>query len=475
VAERVVVDEEQDFPGFIGGQVERGDRREQLLGVVKSVGAEVRALVGYRGQPRVGDEHTVGPDGDRLQGRTPVAGKGLRDENLGDDVLGHQIEQLIFAGDVGVDAHRPDGELRCDTPDGDGRKSVAIGERDGCCDDLVALARSRPPRVARGKGGPVRHRQRVPAAVQRAAKRDTVYGMPSPSDVFSGPAVTALGLAASRTVESNRPDRLINDPLARTFFEAAGLNLPMRLSWPEPGENVSDTERLHLHGSRYIGLRTRFYDDFLLGAAASRGLRQGVLIGAGLDTRAFRLQLPPDFHLIEIDQTTLLEWKQNVIEAEGLTPTCGRSWIGADLREGWTENLTRRGFDAARGAAFVAEGLLPYLDPEQQRRLLDQIDALATTGSALAADRIVGDPHATNRAATLTRRSGLDMAQLLASGENNDIERMLRARGWNVRETAVADLAVSYGRDLTDPLGEPEAEGPAEPPWLETRFLQASR
>jgi methyltransferase (TIGR00027 family) len=300
-----------------------------------------------------------------------------------------------------------------------------------------------------------------------------VYGVMELSEIFRGPAITALGLAASRTVESSRPDRLITDPLARTFFEDAGLNLPMRLSWPEPGENVTETERLHLHGSRYIGLRTRFYDDLLLHAADS-GLRQGVLIGAGLDTRAFRLPLPPDFHLIEIDQIALLEWKQDVIEAEGVMPTCRRSWIGADLREDWTENLPRRAFDAARPTAFIAEGLLPYLSPDQQRTLLDHVDTLATTGSQLAADQIVGDPHDADRATILTRRSGLDMTQLLASGENN-IDRMLGDRGWNIRETPVADLAAAYARDLTDPLAETGDKSAPEPPWFETRFLQGTR
>jgi hypothetical protein len=93
----------------------------------------------------------------------------------------------------------------------------------------------------------------------------------------------------------------------------------------------------------------------------------------------------------------------------------------------------------------------------------------------LAADRIVGDPHAADRVGSLTRRSGLEMAQLLASGEYHDIERVLRDRGWNIRETPVADLAVFYGRDLTDPLGETGDQSPAEPPWLETRFLQGTR
>jgi methyltransferase (TIGR00027 family) len=293
-------------------------------------------------------------------------------------------------------------------------------------------------------------------------------------EIFSGPALTALGLAASRTVESNRADRLINDPLARAFFDAARMDLPMRLDWPEPGEIVTDTERLHLHGSRYIGLRTRFYDDLLL-RAAHRGLRQGVLIGAGLDTRAFRLPLPVDFHLIELDQITLLEWKQTMLEDRAATPSCRRSWIGADLREDWSADVTRCEFDAAQPAAFIAEGLLPYLTPEEQRRLLANIDAIASADSVLALDRIVGDPHAAGRVASISRRSGLDMTQLLASGENNAIGTVLRDRGWHIRETPVADLAVSYARDLTDPFGAPEDAGAAEPPWLETCFLEATR
>ena len=298
--------------------------------------------------------------------------------------------------------------------------------------------------------------------------------MSDTGDVFKGPAVTALGLAASRTVESSRPDRLINDPLARAFFEAAAMDLPMRLDWPGRGEEVTDAERLHLHGSRYIGVRTRFYDDLLL-QVARKGLRQGVLIGAGLDTRAFRLSLPAEFHLIELDQTALLDWKQGVLEAQLAMPTCRRSRIGADLREDWSAHLSRRGFDAAEPTVFIAEGLLPYLSSEQQLRLLDRVGALAAAGSVLAADRIVGDPHLAGRVASLSRRSGLNMTELLACGENDDIERVLGDQGWKVRETPVADVAASYSRDLTDPFRATGDDRVPEPPWLETRFLQASR
>lgn len=110
-----------------------------------------------------------------------------------------------------------------------------------------------------------------------------MYGVSA--DPFSGPGVTALGLAAARSVESGRPDRLIDDPYARRLFEVAGSRLPMRVDWPRDAEDVTDAEKLHLHGSRYVGVRTRFYDDVLQSALA-HGVRQAVLLGAGLDTRA---------------------------------------------------------------------------------------------------------------------------------------------------------------------------------------------
>jgi methyltransferase (TIGR00027 family) len=117
-----------------------------------------------------------------------------------------------------------------------------------------------------------------------------------PHDPFEGSALTALGLAAARSVETGRPDRLIEDPLARHLFAAAELDLPMLLDWPGSTSSPTPEQALHLHGSRYIGLRTRFYDDALL-EAARREISQAVAFGAGLCTRAHPLALPPAFTL----------------------------------------------------------------------------------------------------------------------------------------------------------------------------------
>ncbi len=292
-------------------------------------------------------------------------------------------------------------------------------------------------------------------------------------DVSSGPGVTALGLSAARSVESGRPDRLIEDPFARALFEAAGADLPMLVDWPDAGSPISDAEALHLHGSRYIGLRTRFYDDAVL-AAARDGLTQGVLLGAGLDTRAFRLSLPAGFQLFELDQPGVFQFKDAALDAQGAGPRCTRSAIGIDLRDDWPAALEASGFERQRPTAWVAEGLLPYLPPEAQSGLLEAIHELAAPGSVLALDRIAGDPTAGERLRGLSERSGIDMESLLAGGNGEDPAASLRARGWRAYEETTATLAARYGRDLSDPFAASPGGGPAsEPPWLDTIFLTA--
>lgn len=292
-------------------------------------------------------------------------------------------------------------------------------------------------------------------------------------DVTTGPGVTALGLAAARAVETSRKDRLVEDPFARRLFQAADADLPMLVAWPEEGAFVSDTEALHLHGSRYIGLRTRFYDDALV-AAAHDGIRQTVLLGAGLDTRAFRLDLPDDTLLVEVDQAGVLTFKDAVLRTHGVQPRCRRLTVGIDLRADWTAELPVAGFDRERPTAWIAEGLLPYLPPAARDQLLEQISEQSSPGSTLAFDRIAGDATNGDRLQALSTRSGVDMNQLLAGGEGDDPHRLLQQRGWKVTEQPTGVLADRYKRNLDDPFHpHDQGENATEPPWLETIFLTA--
>jgi len=290
-------------------------------------------------------------------------------------------------------------------------------------------------------------------------------------DIASGAGVTALGLAAARCVESGRDDRLIEDPYARGLFLAASASLPMRLDWPAAGESVSDAEALHLHGSRYIGLRTRFYDDALL-AGAQAGVGQAVILGAGLDTRALRLALPAAFTVFELDQPEVLRFKAAALADLDVPLRCRHVGVGVDLREDWPTRLRARGFAPELATAWIAEGVLPYLPPEAQLGLIDRIRALAAPGSRLAFDCIIGDPTTGSRLAELSARSGIEMQRLLAGGEGPDLAGVLRDGGWTVDEQPTRALAEHYGRDLGDPFADGH-DRPSEPPWLDTMFTTA--
>lgn len=291
--------------------------------------------------------------------------------------------------------------------------------------------------------------------------------------MFAGPALTALGLVAARSVETGRADRLIEDPLARPLFEAAGVELPMRLDWPPAGITPTPQEALHLHGSRYIGLRTRFYDDQLR-AAADDGLTQAVLFGAGLDTRAYRLALPAGLRVFELDGGALLDWKRMQLQRLQAKPRCVVTDVDVDLREDWPAALQAAGHDHNRSTLFLAEGLLAYLGAEAQRGLAGRMSDLAAPASRLCADRIAGDPQAGGRLDDLSRRSGIDMSALIAGGDSQPLERVLSDRGWQVQELTALELAERYGRDLGNPFGAVD-EPAAEPPWLDTLFLVGRR
>jgi methyltransferase (TIGR00027 family) len=296
-----------------------------------------------------------------------------------------------------------------------------------------------------------------------------VYGI-SPSDhLTAGPGITALGLAAARSVETGRPDRLVADPFARALFEAAGTDLPMLLDWPEDPGAVSPTEALHLHGSRYIGVRTRHYDDQLL-AAADAGVRQAVLLGAGLDTRALRLERPEGLRVFELDRAGVLDHKAGVLTRLGADDRA-RVPVPTDLAGSWPTAVLAAGLDPAAPTTWIAEGLLPYLPPTARGALLRAVHGLSAPGSTLALDQIAGDPGQGGRLDDLSRRAGMDMAALLAAGESPDLAHTLRTDGWLVDEQTAAAVAARYGRDLADPLGRDAERG--EPPWLETVFLTA--
>ncbi|MGW8701944.1 class I SAM-dependent methyltransferase [Streptomyces eurythermus] len=272
--------------------------------------------------------------------------------------------------------------------------------------------------------------------------------------VAAGVGRTALLVAAARAIETHRPDALARDPFAEHFVRAA----PASAGWPVRPDQVPAGEADPLWGrlGRYFGLRTRVLDDHLL-RAARQGVRQVVLLGAGLDCRAFRLDWPPGCVVHEVDTAGMLTFKQAVLDRVGAVPTARRRVLAADLRLDWSEALRAAGFDAAAPTAWLAEGLLLYLPAAAERRLVATVDRLSAPGSSLAYEVKPGVEAPRVRAspvyAAARQRAGIDLLSLFDGGPRPDTAGDLTARGWTVTARTPYDFTAVHGRG---PRPEPD-------------------
>jgi methyltransferase (TIGR00027 family) len=256
-------------------------------------------------------------------------------------------------------------------------------------------------------------------------------------DPASSVGATATMVAASRALASQGPDPLLNDPFADPLVRAVGLPPFIRLI---DGEVSLDDDDPALNGrtrAEQMTVRTRFFDDFFI-AATDAGIRQTVILASGLDTRAYRLPWPAGTVVYEIDQPQVIDFKTSSLADLGANPTAERRTVSIDLRDDWPAALRQHGFDVNQPTAWSAEGLLPYLPPEAQDRLFDNITALSAPGSQLATEHI-SDPDAfssesVQRIGERWRRAGFDLnpADLFYQGERSIVVDYLTGHNWQV-------------------------------------------
>ncbi|MFK0195444.1 SAM-dependent methyltransferase [Kitasatospora sp. NPDC090308] len=242
---------------------------------------------------------------------------------------------------------------------------------------------------------------------------------------------TALAVARVRAYESSRPEPLFTDPYALAFIAASGTPMPTAA----PAGPLA--RWLVARGI----MRTRFYDDRLLAAAADGG--QVVVLAAGLDTRAYRLAWPPGTRLFEIDLPAVLDFKQEVLDEQGAEASCARTALPADLADpAWANRLLAAGFDPGRPTSWLAEGLLVYLEADQAARLLTTVGELSAPGSRLLTEQ--------GRDVSRVAAEGAlgEMTALWRGGLGAGTADWLDAHGWRTEYTAIADLAAALGRGL---------------------------
>ena len=274
-------------------------------------------------------------------------------------------------------------------------------------------------------------------------------------DPASSVGATATMVAASRALASQGPDALLDDPFADPLVRAVGLGPFIRLI---DGEVALDEDDPALNGrtrAEQMTVRTRFFDNFFINATEG-GIRQAVILASGLDTRAYRLPWPAGTVVYEIDQPQVIDFKTNTLANLGADPTAERRTVSIDLRDDWPTALRQHGFDVNQPTAWSAEGLLPYLPPEAQDRLFDNITALSAPGSQLATEHI-SNPDAFSEESVRHigerwRRAGFDLnpADLFYQGERSIVVDYLTGHNWQVAAHPAPELYERNGFRFPD-------------------------
>lgn len=278
-------------------------------------------------------------------------------------------------------------------------------------------------------------------------------------DIETSVGVTAVMVAAARARETESPQPLIRDPYARVLVAGADTGVWERFLDPAMQEKVAgaDPEAAALFANMlgYQAVRTHFFDTFFADATAS-GIRQAVILAAGLDSRAYRLPWPSGTVVYEIDQPKVLEYKAHTLAGHGAAPHAERREVPVDLRQDWPAALTAAGFDPASPTAWLAEGLLMYLPAEAQDRLFEQIGELSAPGSRISAEAV--RHHDEDRRAQMRQRwekmaddlgieRTVDISDLTYNDPHRaDLTEWLNAHGWRATGTPSAEEMRRLGR-----------------------------
>jgi methyltransferase (TIGR00027 family) len=166
------------------------------------------------------------------------------------------------------------------------------------------------------------------------------------------PSLTALGAARLRAAHQVLDGAsILVDPLAARIL---GPNIQASI----------DHAQAHVAGPRirwFIAARSRISEDALL-AAARNGVTQLVVLGAGLDTLAYRTPLAGQLRIFEVDHPATQAWKRDRLEAAGIAIPKTLTFIAADFeRHTLAERLDAAGFDPGARSFFSWLGVVPYL------------------------------------------------------------------------------------------------------------------
>jgi methyltransferase (TIGR00027 family) len=239
--------------------------------------------------------------------------------------------------------------------------------------------------------------------------------------------MTALVVAAWRAIETDKGEgALITDPWAATLV---GTKMVQQIK-----DSFSEAD---LTGwVDFMATRTKHIDDWL----AAQAPLQLVILGAGLDTRAYRLAALRNTRVFEVDFGTVLEAKRSLLNgAETVARSCVH--VPANLAtDPWDSLLRDAGFDKTMPACWLLEGLTGYLSEAELRSFLRRVAGMAAEGSSLMAT-FMGEGEQKAGRATAMHRFFLQRAS--EAGE------LLAEVGWRADPPeTLKNVAARYGRSV---------------------------
>lgn len=172
-------------------------------------------------------------------------------------------------------------------------------------------------------------------------------------------SASAYLVALYRALESERSDALFQDPYARLLAGSLGVGLAQVMG------NTYDAANM-------IAVRTHLIDEMILESLSSERIDTVLSLGAGLDTRPYRLSLPPSLRWIEVDQPELLSYKEERLR--GIKPVCAVEHVKMDLNNTEQRSLLFKSLNTqSHKVLILTEGLLAYFLPTQVAALAQDL------------------------------------------------------------------------------------------------------
>lgn len=199
---------------------------------------------------------------------------------------------------------------------------------------------------------------------------------------------TAEQMALSRAIESRKPlgERICDDPYAVCFlsekYRLLTLGRPMRAA------TVRLMDFLFPGHHGYVLGRTRYIDD-LVSPSVAEGFTQLVILGAGFDSRAYRLGALQGLSIFDVDHPATQARKKATIHHRLRPSPANVTYVPMDFRRNSPHGqLSQHGYDAAAKTVFIWEGTTPYLTADAVDEMLGFVARRSGDGSRIVFDYI---------------------------------------------------------------------------------------